>query len=97
MDALFEDVSVRGASNGVEQHPDVEMVGAVPKRAPHEPDVTFPEGAQSSASILEKDCVETVDLAATNADGNDANAEAGMIKKFCHDSYTAVEIVTQVS
>lgn len=48
---LYENVSVKGVSDGVEQRPDVQVVGSVLKDAPANLDVTLTEGAWSSALL----------------------------------------------
>lgn len=55
------------------------MVHAVPKDVPAESDVTSTKGAQSSASVLEKDCIETVYLVESDANVDDAKVEAVLI------------------
>lgn len=94
--AFVAEVSVSATSNGVDQYPDVDVVVAIPKHAPSEPDITWTEGPDSSASVLDEDSVETVDMAAYNADIDNAKGEYIKTQKFSCDSYIIVEIVAQL-
>lgn len=86
-----------GASNGVQPPPNVEIVVAVPKHGPPEPDVTLTEGAQCSTSDLVKVSVETVSLVASNEDVEECMGDAVAIPIFSRDRYTAEEILAQLS
>lgn len=79
------------ASNGVEQHPDVEMVYGVPRKTPAEKVFTLRECAQSSSSAEEENVIATVDLTASDADVADFTREPKAIQKLNCDSYTAVK------
>lgn len=94
-DASVAGLPVSSTSAGVEKHPDVNIVHAVPK-ALAEPDVILTEGAQSFSSVLEQDCVETVDLAAPNADVVDTKVEAFYDSKTQSWHHSAVKIVAQL-
>lgn len=83
------------ASNAVMQLSDVEIVDAVPKDDPAELEVLLTERARSSASFLEEGCVETVNLAACDADGNEYKGDPYLIQKLSLDSYTIQETVAQ--
>lgn len=85
-----------GRSDGVQQHPDVKMVDAVSTAADAKPDVILTEEAQSFPSVLEEYCVETVDLAASNANANEDMRKAVTTQNFSCDSYTAVAIAAQL-
>lgn len=52
-----------GATDGTEQLPDVYMGNTKPRGAPAKPDVILTEAAQASSFVLEKNPVETVNLA----------------------------------
>lgn len=71
-----------GTSDGVEQHPDVEIVDATPKDAPDESDAILTEGSRPSALVLEEECAAFFDPAASSADVDNARGEADTIRKF---------------
>lgn len=95
MDPTLADLSVLGTSNGAEQHQNVEIVNAVSKYASVELHVIRTESAQCSESVFEKACIETVDLAAFDADPDDG-AECDANQKFRCDEYNAVGTVLQL-
>lgn len=72
------------------------MVEALPKNAPPEADVTLTKGAQSSTSVLGKDCIEIIYLAASNAKVDDVKGEGVEIQKFSRNSDATVGIVAQL-
>lgn len=89
------DVSVSGAFDVVEKYSNVEMVDGVPKDAAVKANVTFIDGAQSSASEFEEDCAGIVDVAASNADIDELEGKSVTIQKFSSDSFHSVGIVAQ--
>lgn len=70
VDAPVAEVSEKASSDGFEQHSDVKMVSAVRRDSFAEGDVTMTLGDQSSALVLEKDFIETVNLAVLEANDN---------------------------
>lgn len=89
VDSPAADVSIHGASNGVQLHPVLEVVDAVPKDAAAEPSVTMTEATQFFASVPEKDGVKTVMLAAASFAVHDAKRDVASNQKLSHESDTS--------
>lgn len=96
METLGEKVSMRGSSDGVEQHGDVEKISTVPKDAPNEPDITLTDGARLPASVLNENCVERVNEAASNKDVDCSTSEAVAILTIICDCSFAVDIMAEL-
>lgn len=94
--ASVADVSLSAACDGVEQSPDVQTVYTVSKNAPAELDVTRSEATELTSSAFEKECNETVDLAAYKTDVDHFESEDFTISKTILESYSAGKIVAHL-
>lgn len=83
-------VLVDGACIGVEKHPDLELLTAVPNDDPDSTKTTLTEGAKSFASVLTEEIIENVRLAAFNDNTEDAKKKSAPIQKISSDIYTIV-------
>lgn len=86
-------MSVSEASDDVELHPDVYIVHDELKNGLTDADDILTEGAQFSAPVLKKACLETVAKAESNINVDDGKSDAVRNRKCSCDSNTTLEIV----
>lgn len=68
------------------------MIAAALNKAAAEREVTITEETQVSVSFRQEDCVETFDMAASNADVNSSNCDAVAIHNFYSESCFSVKL-----